>query len=471
MDQFPIFLTTAGGSVLIVGGGVNAARKARLLSKSSARVDVIAHAAPHAELQALADAGAVTVHARAFADDDVDGRLLVIGAVEDDDALLARIAAAAKAARVPVNVVDRPDLSTFLMPAIVDRDPLVVAIGSGGSAPVLARSIRAKIEAMLPARTGALARFADGFRSTVARALPADARRRFWEWVFDGPVAAAVLQGDEPRARSTLIDRLNRSAANEAPGLVQLVGVGPGDPDLLTFKALRAMQTADVVLVDSLVSPEILECVRRDALRIDVGKRSGRHTMPQADIQDLMVEHARAGKRVVRLKGGDPFLFGRGGEEREHLLAAGVPVEVVPGVSAAFGCAAATGIPLTHRDHAQGVTFVTGHARDADGAPDLDWEALSRPGHTVVVYMGVATAPLVADRLMAAGRSPATPCAVVENGTRPDQRTLPTTLGALAETVAAAGIAGPALLFIGEVCEAVAAEYATQMPPLAAGAL
>lgn len=231
------------------------------------------------------------------------------------------------------------------------------------------------------------------------------------------------------------------------------------------------MQTADVVLIDSLVSPEILECVRRDALRIDVGKRSGRHTMPQDKIERLMIDHARAGLRVVRLKGGDPFLFGRGGEEREHLIAAGVPVEVVPGVSAAFGCAAAAGIPLTHRDHAQGVTFITGHKRDTDRTPDLDWEALSRPGHTIVVYMGVATAAHVAARLMAAGRAPSTRCAVVENGTRPDQRTLSTTLGTLAQTVAAANIAGPALLFIGEVCEAVSADSAFQAPPLAAGAL
>jgi uroporphyrin-III C-methyltransferase/precorrin-2 dehydrogenase/sirohydrochlorin ferrochelatase len=477
MDQFPIFLTTTGGSALIVGHGVNAARKARLLVKSSARVDVVANGQPHPELAALANDSLVTLHARPFQDGDVEGRLLVIGAAEDDDPLLERIARAAKAARVPVNVVDRPDLSTFLMPAIVDRDPLVVAIGSGGAAPVLARSVRARIEAMLPARTGALARFADSFRSTVARALPTDARRRFWEWVFDGPVAAAVLAGDEPRARSTLIDRLNRNAASETPGLVQLVGVGPGDPDLLTFKALRAMQTADVVLVDSLVSPEILDCVRRDALRIDVGKRSGHHTMPQSDIQEVMVTHARAGKRVVRLKGGDPFLFGRGGEERAHLLAAGVPVEVVPGISAAFGCAAATGVPLTHRDHAQGVTFITGHARDGDEAPALDWEALSRPGHTVVVYMGVATAPRIAARLLNAGRSAATPCMVVENGTRPDQRTLPATLGTLAETVAEAGVTGPALLFIGEVCEGVArsglhaAVPAHSAPSLAASAV
>lgn len=452
MDQFPLFVTTDGRSILVVGGGEEAARKLRLVARTTAAVDVIAEA-PGADLCALC-VDTVTLHRRAFTTDDVSGRLFVVSAAGSpvDEA----VAAAAQAAGVPVNVVDRPDLSTFLMPAIVDRDPVVIAIGSGGAAPVLAKSIRARIESLLPARLGALARFADSFRPAVKGTLPQAARRRFWEWVFAGPVAAAFLGGDEARARSALIDRLNRAeAAADGPGLVQLVGVGPGDPDLLTFKALRAMQEADVVLIDALVSAEILECVRRDALRIDVGKRKDRHTLPQAEIERLMIDHARAGRRVVRLKGGDPFLFGRGGEEREHLLAAGVPVEVVPGISAAFGCAAATGIPLTHRDHAQGVTFVTGHAKGDGGGPD--WRSLAAANHTVVVYMGVGTAADTARSLIAAGRAAATPCAVVENGTRPDQRVLPATLATLGETVAAAGIAGPALLIIGEVTAGVVA--------------
>lgn len=452
MDQFPLFVTTAGRSILVVGGGEEAARKLRLVARTTAAVDVIAEA-PGADLCALC-VGTVTLHRRPFTAADVQGRLFVVAAAGApvDEA----VSAAAQAAGVPVNVVDRPDLSTFLMPAIVDRDPVVIAIGSGGAAPVLAKSIRARIESLLPARLGALARFADSFRPAVKGTLPQAARRRFWEWVFAGPVAAAFLGGDEARARSTLIDRLNRSeAAADGPGLVQLVGVGPGDPDLLTFKALRAIQEADVVLIDALVSAEILECVRRDALRIDVGKRKDRHTLPQAEIERLMIDHARAGRRVVRLKGGDPFLFGRGGEEREHLLAAGVPVEVVPGISAAFGCAAATGIPLTHRDHAQGVTFVTGHAKADGGGPD--WASLAAANHTVVVYMGVGTAADTARSLVAAGRAAATPCAVVENGTRPDQRVLPATLATLGDTVAAAGIAGPALLIIGEVTAGVVA--------------
>lgn len=432
MDQFPLFVNTAGRSILVVGGGEEARRKIRLVSRTAATVDVIAEG---------------------FQAEDVQGRLFVIAAAGSpvDEA----VAAAAQAAGVPVNVVDRPDLSTFLMPAIVDRDPVVVAIGSGGAAPVLARSIRARIESLLPARLGALARFADSFRPSVKGTLPQAARRRFWEWVFAGPVAAAFLNGDEARARTSLIDRLNRPQA-VPEGLVQLVGVGPGDPDLLTFKALRAMQEADVVLVDALVSPEILECVRRDALRIDVGKRKARHTLAQAEIERLMIEHARAGRRVVRLKGGDPFLFGRGGEEREHLLAAGVPVEVIPGISAAFGCAAAAGIPLTHRDHAQGVTFVTGHAK-ADGA-EPDWTALARANHTLVVYMGVGTAAETSRRLIAAGRDAGTPCAVIENGTRPDQRVLPTTLAGLG--AAASGLTGPALLIIGDVTAAATAREA-----------
>lgn len=466
MDQFPLFVTTAGRSILVVGDGEEAARKLRLVARTTATVDVIAEA-PGADLCALC-VGTVTLHRRAFAAADVRGRLFVVSAAGSpvDEA----VSAAAQAAGVPVNVVDRSDLSTFLMPAIVDRDPVVVAIGSGGAAPVLAKSIRARIESLLPARLGALARFADSFRPAVKGTLPQAARRRFWEWVFAGPVAAAFLGGDEARARSTLIDRLNRAeAAADGPGLVQLVGVGPGDPDLLTFKALRAMQEADVVLIDALVSAEILECVRRDALRIDVGKRKDRHTLPQAEIERLMIDHARAGRRVVRLKGGDPFLFGRGGEEREHLLAAGVPVEVVPGISAAFGCAAATGIPLTHRDHAQGVTFVTGHAKADGGGPD--WGGLAAANHTVVVYMGVGTAADTAARLIAAGRAPSTPCAVIENGTRPDQRLIPATLASLGAVVEAAAIAGPALLVIGEVTAAAVAAAAADAPALRAAVL
>ncbi len=451
MDHLPAFLDIKGQGALVVGGGCGAAaRKARLLIKAGARVTVVCpHPTPDPELLSMARGGAVELHRRAFAAADVTGRAVVVSAIgsEAGDAIVSRTA---KAAGVPVNVVDAPGLSSFIMPAIVERDAVTVAISSGGTAPVLARSIRAKIERMLPANIGRLARFADRFRGAVkATHREPVARRRFWERFFDGPVAEAVLNGDERWARERMLDVVNRpQEVQSADGIVYLVGAGPGDPDLLTLRALRLLEHADVIVHDRLVAQEILEYARRDAERVYVGKAKGAHARTQDQINALLVGLARDGRRVVRLKGGDPFVFGRGGEEREYLIRHGVRAEVVPGITAASGCAAATGIPLTHRDCAQSAVLVTGHGRD--GEPDLDWKALAREKQTIAVYMGASMAGRIAERLIGHGMSPTTPAAVIANGTRPDQRV---EIGALheLETLAARVPDAPLLLVIGEV--------------------
>ena len=480
MDYFPIFLALRGRKALIVGGGDIAARKVRLLRKAGAATVIVAPALC-GELRALAASGDVEWHARPFAEADLDGAAVAFAAtgIERVDS---DVAAAAQRAGIAVNAVDRPALSSFVVPAIVDRSPIVVGISTGGTAPVLARRIRAEIESRLPANLGRLARFADSFRSAVkAKIGDAGARRRFWEHVFDGPVAANMLAGDEHRARERMLSMVNRPAEQpRADGMVHIVGAGPGDPDLLTFRAMRAMQAADVVVYDRLIGDDILDYVRRDAERIYVGKAAANHAMPQDEINALLLHHARAGRIVVRLKGGDPFVFGRGGEEMTYLRAAGIAVEIVPGITAAAGCAAAAGLPLTHRDFVSGVTFVAGHGK-GDSEPDLDWASLAASRQTIVVYMGVATAGTIGARLIGHGMDPATPAAVIENGTRPDQIVACGTVATLAQTVARRGIAGPALLVIGAVAalaqESTAREthqsYAPDAVPLAtaAGAL
>ncbi len=356
---------------------------------------------------------------------------------------------AAQRAGVPVNVVDDARLSSFIMPAIVDRAPVTVAISSGGAAPVLARLVRARVEAALPAATGRIAELAARLRPIVRRRLPAAARRRFWESLVEGPVAILALAGREREAEALAGRALEAAARAPVAGEVALVGAGPGHPDLLTLGALRALQAADVIAHDRLVAPEILELARRDAERIDVGKRCGDGGASQDRINELLVTLARAGKRVVRLKGGDPFVFGRGGEEMEVLVGAGIPVRVVPGITAATGVTALAGIPLTHRDHAHAVTFVSGHRRK--GAPSPDWAALARPGHTLAIYMGLATLAETASSLVAGGLALSTPAAAIENGARPDQRVIAGTLATLAARVADAGLTGPSLVVVGEV--------------------
>ncbi|WP_193369945.1 siroheme synthase CysG [Pelagibius marinus] len=467
MRYFPAFHDLTARPSLVVGGGELAARKLRLLMKAGARPVVVAPEA-NAEIASLARRGEITWHPRPFEPDDIAGCGLVIGA-SGRPAVDEAVAAAAQNRGVPVNVVDRPDLSSFITPAIIDRDPVVIGISSGGDAPILARQIRARLETLLPANLGRLARFAGAFRGAVTAQIGDGLqRRRFWERFFSGPVADKVLAGDETGAREAMLGLINGpETQRQDAGSVAIVGAGPGDPDLMTFKALRRLQEADVVLYDKLVGPEIVDYARRDAERIYVGKAKANHSKTQDEINALMADHALAGKRVVRLKGGDPFIFGRGGEEMDYLQARGVAVEVVPGVTAAAGCAAAAGIPLTLRGTALAVTFLTGHARN--GEPDLDWASLASGKQTLAVYMGVSTAATVAGRLIEHGLAAATPVAVIENGTRPEQKVVTGRLEELPQRLEAAGVTGPALIIIGEVARrALETDIATELQDAAA---
>jgi uroporphyrin-III C-methyltransferase/precorrin-2 dehydrogenase/sirohydrochlorin ferrochelatase len=446
MRHFPAFLDLRDAPVLVVGGGQVAARKLALLRAAGARVTVVApEAAPEIS---TASGRAVRWLARRFEPADLHGTRLAIAATGSRE-VNAEVAAAARAANVPVNVVDDAALSTFIVPAIVDRSPIVIAISSGGAAPVLATRLRARIESLLDESWGRLAELADRWRARIRAALPELAgRRRFYDWLLDGPVAAALRANRSEEAERALRERL--STPTEPPaGRVTLVGAGPGDPGLLTLHGLRALQQADVVLADRLVAPEVLALARRDARIIDVGKAPGGRGARQDRINRLLVVHARRGRAVVRLKGGDPFVFGRGGEELEYLARHGVAYEVVPGITAALGCAAYAGIPLTHRDHASGLRFATAHGRDS--LDRVDWPALARPGQTLAIYMGVGLLDAVRDRLVEAGLAPGTPAAIVESGTRRGQRVVVTTLAALPEAARAQGVAAPAMLFIGAV--------------------
>ena len=448
MEVLPIFMTLRGRRCLVVGGGGAAAAKARLLVKAHAEVTFIAPALER-EAAELVGAGEAAHLPRAFRADDVAASALVYGAT-GEPAVDETVSAAARAAGVPVNVVDRPDLSDFVMPAIVDRGAVVVGVSTGGAAPVLARRVRAAVEAALPAGIGRLARFAERFRDAVRARLPdVPARRRFWEDFFESPAAEAVMRGEEEEASRSVLATINRSDARAPRGAVYIVGAGPGDPELLTLRAVRLLQRADVIVYDKLVGPEILDVARRDAERIYAGKAKNRHAMTQAEINALLVDLARDGRQVVRLKGGDPFVFGRGGEELEHLRRAGVPAEVVPGITAAVGCAAAAGIPLTHRNHASAVTFLSGHHKE--GEPQPDWGRLAQPGQTLAVYMGLSTAGLVAERLIAHGLSPETPAALVEKGTQPDQRIVTGRLADLGRLAQQHALTGPALIVVGDV--------------------
>jgi len=449
MQTFPLFLTLQGRRALIVGGGEAAARKAELLLKAGAQVSLVAGTVG-GEIAQLISEGHISWAGCTFHDSELDGVSLVIVASEDESEQ-ARVSATAQTRCVPVNVVDRPALSSFIMPAIVDRAPVTIAISTAGTAPALARRIRAEIERTLPAALGRLARFADVFREQVRRTLAAPrARRRFWDRVFEGRVGELALAGDEIGARRELI-RLLDGVRNETAsvGMVHLVGAGPGDPDLLTLKAHRLLQRADVVVYDRLVSDEVLSMARRDAERVYVGKRRANHCVPQPEINDRLVALARAGKSVVRLKGGDPFVFGRGGEEVEALVKAGIAVEVVPGVTAALGCASSAGIPLTHRDHAQACILVTGHLKD--GTVDLDWQMLSRPRQTVVIYMGVGALQQIASQLIAHGLPASTPVALIEHGTTERERRVVGTLATIEGQAQRAALTGPTLCMVGEV--------------------
>jgi len=444
MKYFPIFADVERAEVLVAGGGEPAAQKVRLLLKTDARITVIAETVSP-ELEALAQQGRLTIVRTAFCASHVGGKRLVYAATGDrhQDAAVSH---AAQVRGIPVNVVDAPELSTFITPAIVDRDPVTVAISTEGAAPVLAREIKTRLEQWLPSNLGTLARRAQGLRNLVAGSIPdARARRRLWERLLQGPFRHAVLSGAEVEAERVLAAELKGTAPGN--GRVALIGCGPGDPDLLTLKALQRMQAADVLVIDRLVNPKILDYARRDAERIYVGKTPRGPATSQAEIDRILVREAAAGKVVARLKGGDPFIFGRAAEEMAALQAAGIAVEVVPGVTAAHACAARVGLPVTVREHVRQFSVLTGTT--ADGEPDHDWRALAAKGAAFAIYMGVGNAPLLRRNLLAAGAAPDTSVVIVENGTLPNERAIAATLHDLSDAIAQLGIAGPAVIFVG----------------------
>ncbi|HEX4050942.1 MAG TPA: siroheme synthase CysG [Steroidobacteraceae bacterium] len=452
MDYLPVFLDLAGRRVLLVGGGEVALRKAALLLEAHAVVRIVAPAL-HPELARLRDEGQLEHLERGFAPEQLEDTAFVIAATDHPEVNRA-VAAAAHARGLFANVVDDAQAGSAILPAIVDRSPVILAISTGGHSPTLARRLRGQLEALLPERLGALAQFLGRWRERVRVALPDAGRRmRFWESVLEGKLASQVLAGEEGAAEAQMPAEFasEAQAAREAAatrGEVYLIGAGPGDPDLLTLRAQQLLQQADVVLYDRLVSERILSRARREALRVFVGKQSGRHRVTQERIHALMLEYAQRGLRVARLKGGDPFVFGRGGEEMQVLRAAGVPVTVVPGITAALGAAAAAGLSLTQRGLSQAITLVTAMG---EGAEALDWRALAAPLQTVVFYMGVAQLGRIVEHLIAHGAPESRPVAIVEQATLPSQRLLVGTLATIAGEASAAGIGAPALLIVGEV--------------------
>lgn len=473
MDYLPVFLRLQDAPVVIVGGGAVALRKAQWLLKAGARVILIAPTL-HPELERYVAEAQLHHRAEPFAAAQLTGAVAVVAATGERD-INAAVSAAARERAIPVNVVDDPALSTFIFPAIIDRSPLIVAVSSGGFAPVLARSVREQIEALLPQRLGALGRFMGRHRKNVQRLLAPAGRRAFWERIVRGPVGTMLLKGQEAQAAAGLQRELRTSQLTTpeaergaALGEVYLIGAGPGDPDLLTLRALQLLQQADVILYDRLVPPALLARARRDAEQIFVGKESGERGQ-QERIHALLIEHAGAGRRVARLKGGDPFVFGRGGEELEVLRAHGIPYTVVPGITAALGAAASAGLPLTHRRLATSVTFVSGHTPEATPA---DWRFYADPQHTVVFYMGVAQLPAILARLRAAGAAGGHPVAIIERATLPGERVLRGTLADIEFLAHSHPVAPPALLIVGAVAALTGGEaLATLIGSAATGAL
>ena len=464
MRWFPLFLDLRGRRVIVIGGGTIAERKIDLLLAAGPEVLVIAPLLTP-RLVARVASGDVAHAARLFVPADLDGARLVIAAT--DAPLVNRaVATAAEARGIPVNVVDNAELSTGILPAIIDRSPLIIAVSTEGTAPALARFVRARIESAIDESFGRVAAFLARWRDRIkGRVRALDARRRLYEQVLDGPIAALVRRA-RPDAADAALDDLLRASDGAALGRVQLVGAGPGDPGLLTLNALRALQGADVVLYDRLVSAEVLTLVRREAELIGVGKSAGSHSVTQERIHALMLEHVARGRRVVRLKGGDPFVFGRGGEELEFLRAHGVDYEVVPGITAAVACAAYAGIPLTHRDHSGSVRFVTAHCNAAIDA--VDWRGLADQRETLAIYMGVATLDRMQRELVRHGRPASTPVAFVENGSRREQRVVLGTLGDAVELAERERIRSPALLIVGPVAALGAELHWFGAPPVAA---
>ena len=449
MRHFPVFLDLNRRRCLVVGGGEVAARKVQQLLRSNADILIIALRAGDM-IKTLAQQDRVKHEAREFRPGDVSGCSLVIAATADTQ-VNTQVASAAKAGNIPVNVVDNPALCSFIMPSVIDRDPVQIAVSTGGASPVLARLLRAKLETLVPATYGRLATVVREFRGRVKQRFPEfRQRRRFWENILQGPIVEMLFSGREAAAIQALEDELDNATPTDLQaGEVYLVGGGPGDPDLLTFRALRLMQQADVVLYDRLVAPAIVDLVRKEAQRIYVGKQSDSHTVPQSELNNMLVTLAQQGKRVLRLKGGDPFIFGRGGEEIEELAAAGIPFQVVPGITAAAGCASYAGIPLTHRDYAHSCLFVTGHLKD--GKLDFSWPALLQPKQTLAIYMGVKGIDVLQKNLLEQGMPPDMPAAIIQQGTTSNQKVYTGKVATLVQTVTGNDIKPPSMIVIGEV--------------------
>lgn len=450
MEHLPIFLSVRDQFCVVIGGGEIATRKVAQLLRAGAHVQVVSPLlCPN--LRKFRDEGRIEHIARGYQNGDLEDAYLAFAAT-DDEKINHQVAAAGRALRIPVNVVDHPEDGSFIMPSIIDRSPVVAAISTGGASPVLSRLIRSRLESVIPAGYGRLAELAGRFRERVKQTFadPAD-RRRFWDRVLQGGVAERVFSGHMHEAEVLLENELGSGNLQPGMGEVYLVGGGPGDPDLLTFRALRLMQQADVVVYDRLVAKAVLDMTRSDAERIYVGKERDNHAMRQEEINQLLADLAKRGKRVVRLKGGDPFIFGRGGEEIDTLASQGVPFQVVPGITAASGCASYAGIPLTHRDHAQSVTFVTGHLKD--NTMNLNWNQLAQPNQTVVFYMGLKGLPVISRELQAHGMSGDTPAALVQQGTTHQQKVYTGTIASLPALVEREQPKPPTLIIVGQVVE------------------
>ncbi len=449
MDYFPLFFDLKNKHCLIVGGGEIATRKARLIQRAGAIINVCSSEV-EPELEGIVLNTGGQLHLRNYETAILSNKTYaLIFSATDDTSVNERVSLDCHNKNIPVNVVDSPKLCSVITPAILDRSPVIVAISSGGEAPVLARKIKSVLEYTFPSRYGELAALASKFRQKVKQRFPnIELRRRFWESIIDGSVGEKVLSGSSDGAETMLKELLDKGEV-ETSGEVYLVGAGPGDPDLLTFKALRLMQKAEVVLYDRLVSKPILDLVRKDAELIYVGKRRDEHSVPQKHINQMLLEHAEDGKRVLRLKGGDPFIFGRGAEEIELLAENNIRFQVVPGITAASACASYAGIPLTHRDYSQSVRFITGHVKD--GVLDFRWDEFVEDTQTLVFYMGLVGLKKICDQLIAHGKSGTTPAALVERGTLPEQRVHTGTLESLPTLVEQEEVRAPTLIIIGNV--------------------
>ncbi len=446
MERLPLFLDVKGKRCVVVGGGEVALRKATLLARAGAKLHVVAPKLDD-EMASLCKREGALVCPTEFQPCCLASATLVIAATDSLNVNKA-VSDAAKALSIPVNVVDQPALCTFIVPAIVDRSPILVAISSGGASPILARSIKRLIETLLPARVDRLALLLRQLRDAIRGKIRGfEDRTRFWEKILEGDIPELVYAGKEDEARKRILDEAERASA--ARGEVYLVGAGPGDPELLTLKALRLMHKADVVLFDRLVSESILLKLRPDADKIFVGKQKSNHSVPQESINEMLVRLAREGKKVLRLKGGDPFIFGRGGEEIESLAAAGIDFQVVPGITAASGCATYAGIPLTHRDYSQSVRFLTGHIRE--GGVPLDWAMLAGEQQTLAFYMGLSGLQIICDELLAHGMDPFMPVAVIEQGTTRKQKVSVANLVSIREQILVDEIKPPTLIIVGRV--------------------